>query len=215
MEIEKSWLKTYNWVLKLLDGVDLAEAGQRMGLRQIGPAELEVEFAGRVYSLRKDGIVQTAERLKWTVDDPTGGAMFDYNLRSVLGYYVLSPAAVEPAEEFCLLESFSHGVFDQQMCGIYTRFKCFRDNYERFRLACEALEMKHEGQRGSGQQWRYQLLPKLPIKIIYYEGDDEFPTDIKILWDKHAILIYKFEPLAILAGCFMSALAAVGDTVAP
>jgi hypothetical protein len=214
METEKSWVKTYNWVMKLLAQLDFADAGRRMGLRLVSPAELEVDFAGRTYAIRPGAITLKAERVRWSIRDVTGGEMSDYNIRSTLGYYALSPADIEPAEDFCLLENFSHGVFDQRMDGIFTPLrKEFGDNYGRFRAACEALGMQDEGAHGSGRQWRYQLLPKLPVRLVYYEGDDEFPTDIKVLWDKNAIVIYKFEPLAQLAGCFMNALAAVGRSI--
>jgi hypothetical protein len=59
--------------------------------------------------------------------------------------------------------------------------------------------------------WRYRMLPKIPIKIAYYEGDDEYPTKLQLLYDKTAILFYKFEPLAVLNGCFIRALAAIGE----
>jgi hypothetical protein len=73
--------------------------------------------------------------------------------------------------------------------------------------------MTFEFEKSSGKHvWNYLLLPKLPVKIIYYEGDDEYPTKLQILYDKTAIKIFKFEPLAVLHGCFIHGLAAVGES---
>jgi hypothetical protein len=61
--------------------------------------------------------------------------------------------------------------------------------------------------------WKYTVLPKIPIKIVYYEGDDEYPTNLQILFDKTAIKIYKFEPLAFLYGCFSEGFASIGEHI--
>jgi hypothetical protein len=53
----------------------------------------------------------------------------------------------------------------------------------------------------------------MPIKFIYYEGDYEFPSTIRILFDTTAIEVYKFEPLAVLHHCIDKAFAAVGEAI--
>jgi hypothetical protein len=69
--------------------------------------------------------------------------------------------------------------------------------------------MIYEGSRAAGEHaWQRRLLPKIPVLIKYFEADDEFPCDIKIYYDKTVAEFLDFEPLAVLNGCFVSALAA-------
>ena len=43
-------------------------------------------------------------------------------------------------------------------------------------------------------------LPKVPVSLILYEGDDEFPPEANILFDKSISLILSAEDTAWLAG---------------
>jgi hypothetical protein len=85
-------------------------------------------------------------------------------------------------------------------------------DYQKFSGVAEKLGMVFEENKSNLKYtWRYSLLPKIPIKIIYYVGDEEYPTKLQLLYDKTAILFYKIEPLAVLNGCFVEALAAIGE----
>jgi hypothetical protein len=206
-DVEKGHEKTYKWVMGLLKDADFEDAAKRMGLKLISKDELSVDFLGRTYSITRDDITVKSHTVNWD----TGSCIFELNTKSVLGYYALSEADVEPANDFCLLSSFSHGVFasgNNSMSG-GPLSKAYGTDYQAFREAALELGMRDEGMQGAGKKWHYDLLPKMPVKLIYYEGDDEFPTDIKILFDKTAIQIYKFEPLAVLNACFAQGLAAI------
>jgi hypothetical protein len=209
VEVEKGHEKTYQWVIGLLKDADFEGAAKRLGLKLISKDELAVDFLGRVYSITRDAITVSSETINWD----TGSCAFEWNTKSVLGYYALSDADLEPANDFCLLKSFSHGVFESSSGALSHKSplnKVYGSDYNKFREAALELGMKDEGLQGAGKKWHYDLLPKMPVKLIYYEGDDEFPTDIKIFFDKTAIEIYKFEPLAVLHGCFIQGLAAIG-----
>ncbi|MDR3161466.1 MAG: DUF3786 domain-containing protein [Spirochaetaceae bacterium] len=56
------------------------------------------------------------------------------------------------------------------------------------------------------EPWRC-LLPRMPVKVVHYEADEEFPCEVKIFYDKTALNFLDFEPLAVLNGCFINALA--------
>jgi hypothetical protein len=208
-DVEKGHEKTYEWVIGLLKDADFEGAAKRMGIKLVSKDELNVDFFGRTYSITRDAVTVKSETINWD----TGSCIFEYNTKSVLGYYALSDADLEPVNDFCLLSSFSHGVFASGAGNSGHKSllnKAYGADYNKFREAALELGMRDEGLQGAGKKWHYDLLPKMPVKLIYYEGDDEFPTDIKILFDKTAIQIYKFEPLAVLNGCFIQALAAVG-----
>lgn len=207
--MKKGYEQTYDWVITLLKDCDFDASSKRLKLERLGQA-IAVNFLGRTYRITKDAVELAEETLVWSVKSEG----YDYNLKSVLGYYVLSEADLEPENDFCDIGHFSHGIFIRQHWVKNTLGEVFGNDYHRFRITAEKLGMVFEGEKSSGQySWRYTLLPKIPVKIVYYEGDDEFPTKLQILFDKTAIGFYKFEPLAVLYGCFREGLAAVGKTI--
>ncbi|GHV73414.1 hypothetical protein AGMMS49940_07190 [Spirochaetia bacterium] len=209
--MQKGYEKTYDWVVKLLQDCNFEDAAKRLGLTQTAQDEVSVEFLGRVYRVNKNGVHLTEQNIVWTAKSEG----FDYNLKSDLGYYVLSDANMEPINDFCTLSVFCGGVFREGGDGSVfgnALGRVYGRDYQRFCAVAEKLGMTLEESKPPLKYiWRYTMLPKLPIKIVYYEGDEEYPTKLQILYDKTAIQVYKFEPLAVLNGCFMEALAAIGE----
>jgi hypothetical protein len=216
-KMEKGSVKTYNWVIGLLQKLDFADSARRMGLRLVSHSEIEINFLGSVYSIFRDASNGGAVNMKLkseTVASADKGLEYEYNIKSVLGYYALSESDVVPANDYCLLTNFSHGVFKTDSSDWAAPLtKVFGNDYDKFRSVALKLGMTDEGVQGGGKRWHYELLPKMPIKLVYYEGDDEFPSAVRILFDKTAIEIYKFEPLAVLNSCLVHALAAIGKAL--
>jgi hypothetical protein len=209
--MQRGYEKTYDWVVKLLQECDFEDAAKRLDLSLISPEEVSLEFLGRTYLVNRQGVRLGEEKIPWSVD----AEGFDYNLKSVLGYYVLSPANLDPIGDYCVITSFSKGVFREGDEGdIFNNplGKVYGADYRKFCAVAEMLGMAPEESRPNLKYtWRHRMLPKIPIKIVYYEGDDEYPTKLQLLYDKTAILFYKFEPLSVLNGCFIMALAAIGE----
>lgn len=137
------------------------------------------------------------------------------NILSVLVYYAISPGTGAPLYDFCLMHHFSQGLCTHKAPEADWQTeplrKEFGSSYPHFADRVSKLGLTYGGSRAHGEYpWNYQLLPKMPVKVVYYEGDDAFPGDIKIFYDKTAISFLNFEPLAVLNGCFIHALAALG-----
>jgi hypothetical protein len=209
--MQRGYEKTYDWVVKLLGDCDFEDSAKRLDLGLISPDEVSLEFLGRIYLANRQGVSLIGEKIHWSVDSEG----FDHNLKSALGYYVLSGADLEPVDDYCVITSFSGGVFREGGEGdIFNNplGRVYGADYRKFCGVAELLGMTPEESRPNLKYtWRYRMLPRIPIKIVYYEGDDEYPTKLQVLYDKTAILFYKFEPLAVLNGCFISALAAIGE----
>jgi hypothetical protein len=207
--MKKGYEQTYDWVVKLLQDCDFEDSAKRLNLIQTAPDEVSVEFLGRTYRVNKTGVHLAEQKIAWAV----ASEGFDFNLKSDLGYYVLSEANLDPVNDFCTLSAFCGGVFrggDGSVFGNPLE-KVYGKDYQKFAAVAEKLGMELEESKPNLKYvWRYTMLPKLPIKIVYYEGDEEYPTKLQILYDKTAIQVYKFEPLAVLNGCFAEALAAIG-----
>ncbi|KJR40342.1 Fe-S cluster domain-containing protein [Candidatus Magnetoovum chiemensis] len=60
--------------------------------------------------------------------------------------------------------------------------------------------------------WQIELLPKIPVLILYWAADEEFPDRIKILFDKTADKFLDVESITFLCENFVKVIA---DMVAP
>jgi hypothetical protein len=197
--------------MKLLQNCDFEESSKRMGLRYIAPNKVLINFLERTYSITKDAIELAEQKIKWT-PETNGYEGYEYDLKSVLGYYLLSEANADPINDFCGLGYFAGSLAGNNDIFYGPLEKVYGRSHEKFREIAEKTGMTLELEKLSGKYvWNYTLLPKVPVKIIYYEGDDEYPTKLQILYDKTAIKFFKFEPLAVLHGCFANGLAAIGE----
>jgi hypothetical protein len=92
----------------------------------------------------------------------------------------------------------------------------FASNYSKFSEAATRLGgIEQETQVGK-HLWRFNVLPKIPVKLVFYESDDEFPVSIQIMLDRTALQFLEFECLAFMVGCLVRALiktAQYGDAV--
>jgi hypothetical protein len=209
--MEKGYEKTYNWVKGLLKNCDFSESSKRLGLTQISENKVLIDFFDRTYQITKDGIELVEQ--KTTLDVDSEG--YEYNLKSVLGYYVLSDANIEPAYEYSALAYFSGGVFRESsswMLMINNKFSAtFGNDYEKFKSIMNKYGIEYEEGNGNGKYiWNHKILPKIPVKLIFYEGDEEYPSKLQILYDNNAIKIFNFEQLSVLHGSIFELILAMG-----
>jgi hypothetical protein len=210
--MERGYIKTFNWVKGLLNNCDFSDSSKRLGLEQISENALLINFFDRTYKISKDDIELIAEKTIWTVDSEG----YEFDLKSVLGYYALSESNGEPMYEFCTLGQFSSGVFMESYSSHNNnRFmEIFGNDSKKFEKTMKILGVEYEdGNRDGKWTWNYKILPKMPVKFIFYEGDDEFPSKMQILFDKTAIKIYKFEPLAVLNSSIFETILSLGKSI--
>lgn len=187
---------------------DLAESAGRLGLEVLPSGKVAVEFCGRKYLITHDGV------------NPADGQPINVNHRSVLAYYILSKGSGEPEYSFMPLSRISGMIAGQKTHdqGLLVKplIREFADDYAVFQRAARKLG----GVLGStsdngGHPWTFQALPKIPVRLLFYEADDEFPADIQLFFDRSARRFLEFECLAFLSGCFIHELIAAGrETVA-
>jgi hypothetical protein len=213
---------TFDYVVHRLGEIDFVEAAARLGFLPAArdgassDTEMEIDFLGERYRLsKKDGAFRC---------EPVSGNAVSLEAKSIVCYYALSKARGEPLYDFCLIDHFAHGVFSSTrresgavMEGMAGRIaKALdglspREQAARFAAGAERLGMKPlDGGSNTvvaARKWSYHVFPKMPVQVAFYEADDEFPPDLRVYWDKTAIGVFDFEPLAVLQGCFINALA--------
>jgi hypothetical protein len=197
----------YESLLPKLSECDFLEAAGRLGLSLQPDGSLSVNFLGREYEISSRGV------------NPTDGKPVDVNNRSVLAYYALSKGAGEPAFTYVPVSSLTGTkmVFSTNIKWMTDSLgKLFSGDYEKFSETMRKLGAVFNGKlSSSGYAWLLDVLPKIPLQIVYYDDDDEFPCEVQILFDKNASRFMEFECLAFLEGCLVRALsmtAKTGDT---
>jgi Domain of unknown function (DUF3786) len=189
-----------------LSECDFQEAADRLGLEYMDGA-IQVCFLKREYRITLDGV------------EPLDGQPVNVNNRSVLLYYLLSKGQGEPENSNVLFESLVRmisGLNGQSRLMNTPLERYFGNDYAKFSEAAVKLGGIEEESNGGKHLWRFDALPKIPLKTIFYEADDEFPVDIQIMLDKTALQFLEFECLAFMVGCFVRALiktAQYGDVV--
>ncbi|MDR1353616.1 MAG: DUF3786 domain-containing protein [Treponema sp.] len=196
--------RTYELTRPLLKGIDFAGAVSRLGLVPLGPERLGVEFLGRPYEITRQGVF------------PADGKPAQANVLSVLVYYAVSKGGADAenrAEEFALLRYFTGPNFSSDSggaAGWMTRplVEAYGSDYPGFSARAEQFGMAYEGSPRNGEHsWGYRVLPRIPLRLAYYEADEEYPCEFKIYYSKRAADFLEFEQLAFLTGCFVHALA--------
>jgi hypothetical protein len=186
----------YRGLVSRLLGCDFQEAARRLGLRYVDGG-IQVSFLNRDYRITVEGA------------EPLDGQPVNVNNRSVLLYYLLSRGSGDPENCFVLFES-----LPGMMGGLHTELRlmnrplerCFRNDYAKFSEAALKLGGVAEEAWEGKHVWDFAALPKIPLRVVFYEADDEFPANIQIMLDQTALRFLEFECLAFLVGCFVHAL---------
>ncbi len=196
----------YEGLILKLSKCDFLEIAERLGLSLQPDGTLAVQFLGREYEISSRGV------------KPTDGKPVNVNNRSVLAYYTLSHGMGEPEFSYVPI-SYHTGsgiIFSDIKWMTDPLGKAFSEKYEAFSETLDKLGGAFNGKmKSGGYSWLLKVLPKIPLQIIYQDGDDEFPCEVRILFDKNASLFLEFECLAFLTGCLVRAIimtAQTGDT---
>lgn len=196
----------YLGLISKLSGLNFQESALRLGLEYVDGG-VRVCFLKREYRIASDGV------------EPLDGRPVNVNNLSVLLYYLLSNGRGDPENSYIPFES-----IPRMISGLHAQGRLmntpleqyFGNDYVKFSEAGLKLGGIEEERQVGKHLWRFEVLPKIPLKLVFYEADDDFPAEIQIMLDKTAIQFLEFECLAFLVGCFVRALiktAQYGDVI--
>lgn len=189
----------YEALLPKLAKCDLRESAARFGLNIDSDEQIAINFLKRDYLISNTGVTQ--------VD----GKPVNINNRSILIHYVLSQGAGEPVYSFKPLfrmtTIFSSGDTGKASMMDAPLIKTFGNDVDKLAETVMKLGGKSESsQEPYSQCWIMDVLPKIPVKIIFREADEDFPVEIQTQFDESAPEFLEFECLAFLCGCLVRAL---------
>jgi hypothetical protein len=196
----------YLGLISQLSKLDFQESADRLGLDYVDGG-VQLRFLQREYRITIDGV------------EPLDDEPVNVNNLSVILYYLLSKGQGEPENSYIPFESIPRmisGLHAQSRLMNAPLERYFGSEYAKFCEAAAKLGGIEEVAQVGKHLWRFDVLPKIPLKLVHYEADEDFPVEIQIMLDTTAIRFLEFECLAFLVGCFVRALiktAQYGDVV--
>jgi hypothetical protein len=185
--------------LENLSQADIPAQAEAMGLKlDPGGDKAAVRFLGRDYLAGNDGVTSGDGR-NVTVDTI-----------SVIAHYLCSKGRGPLSEDYLpigRLTGIASGASggsspsDQLAKPLGDKFGA---DYEAFRKAAFSSGFTHEGLSPAGaQSFVLRDLPKVPVKIEFFEADEEFDSEIKFLFNAAANTFVSYEFLELLTMCIV------------
>lgn len=188
-EKETVYEQTYRDYLQRLSKVDLADVAGRLG-GEFDGEHLSLEFIGRAYKVNSNGFIGPE------------GSKPDLSVCVVLGQYILRCPDVEPREtEWVSFRDFPDaapfvGAFGQNVERPLA--EAFTGKPDELQKACDIMKG-----RKPAEQLPYQvsaifnILPKVPVLLLFNDADGTFPAQCSMLWEKRGIKYIDPESMSI------------------
>ncbi|MGD9975290.1 MAG: DUF3786 domain-containing protein [Desulfatirhabdiaceae bacterium] len=189
----------YKDLVELLKQTDIHESSRNLGLTLNNSGEAEVPFFGSTYLVSGQGVRRSDNQ------------RFLDAIGSVLIHYILRGSRSRPGGQFVTLAELAGPLFKQ---GDYSRSALEQPVVKRFQKRLpELLSIaptvggRQGGEAGlGGISLIFDLLPHIPLQLIFYDQDDEFPARATLLFDRNATQLIDFEVLAVLVTVFVQSL---------
>ncbi len=189
----------YEALLPKLAECNLAESAARFGLNINPNGDIIINFLKRDYRITNTGVM------------PLDGKRVNMNNRSIWIHDVLCQGTGDPVylfkPLFRMTTVFSSGDTGKASMMDAPLIKAFGDDIKKLAETIIKLGGKSElSKEPNSQCWLLEVLPKIPVKIIFREADEDFPVEIQTQFDVTALEFLEFECLAFLCGCLVRAL---------
>jgi hypothetical protein len=129
----------------------------------------------------------------------------------VVARYLIHGSRCRPSGRFVTFAALAGPLFTQ---GSYSVSALERPICTRFQgrvtELMESMERfggRREGEAGLGSvSLIVDLLPHIPLQLVFYDRDDEYPARATVLFDGNATELLDFETLAVAVTVFVNAL---------
>ncbi|MDR2404892.1 MAG: DUF3786 domain-containing protein [Deltaproteobacteria bacterium] len=188
-----------NMQLENLAKADIPTQAQAMGFPlDETSTKAKARFLGRDYLIDNSGV--TAEDGRFVTVDTI----------SVLSHYLCSQGRGDISEDYLPIGRLT-GIASGASAGTSPSDQLskplgdkFGDDYEAFKKAALSAGMRHVGLSPAGaQSFILEDLQKVPVKIDFFEADEEFDSEIKFLFNAAANQFVSYEFLEILTMCMV------------
>ncbi|MDR2725871.1 MAG: DUF3786 domain-containing protein [Candidatus Adiutrix sp.] len=169
---------------------DLPAQAPALGLAVDSQGRVPVRFFGRDYLVSNAGI------------SALDGAPVPLDHQSVLAHYLMSRGRGTLSGEFLpigrLTGVVSTGASPSDNL-IVPLTENFGGRYDLFAGAARRIGGRAEGRSPSGgESWLFPDLPFFPVRVVFFEADDEFPAEVKVLFDSSITTFVSYECLELM-----------------
>ncbi len=185
--------------LSKADPDDLARRG---GLIPEG-CVLRLPFLGRTYTIGWPDLTVSF----------SDGSPCPEDLAILVLDYLLNADGSAPTGEWVGFQELPDGSFYRAAFQGYSGDRLVRDldgDVERFRRAAGRLDGEPLPMGDAG--YAFRALPHVPLAVVWWDGDDEFPPNATVLFDRVAGTYLPTDGLAILGRMLCRALGKAGGT---
>jgi hypothetical protein len=179
----------YGKLLKKLAEVDLAEAATSLG-GQFIDGDLEITSLGTPFLINHEGIWKKNRK------DP------NISVRIVLCHYLLQAGQGDLTGEWVSYRDFKDSAFFISNFQVNTEERIARH------FSGKAAGLESAGKHLHGRPYEefqtgdvcyyFQALPRVPLLLVFYDKDEDFPASCKVLFDRSAPIWLDMECLAVL-----------------
>lgn len=186
-----------------LGRTNLSAAAQGLGA-EIREDSLHLDFFNVPMRVCKDGVRRA-----------DGGEEKDFMTRIILSHYMLQNGASPLKGEWVSYREFRDAAlfmhyFQGQVEGRISR--TFEGRADELTVSIRALGGgPYEGIETGDLCCMIRALPRIPLVLIFWDGDDDFPASTRILFDRSAPAYLDMECLAVLGHVLALRLAAAVD----
>jgi len=179
----------YKGLLEKLARIDLSEAVPTLGGYQ-QENQYWIEFLGRPYRIGHQGI--------WDGE----GKEPHVSIRIVFCHYLLRSGKGNLTDEWVSYRDFKDSAFFISNFQVNAEAP-IPEHFSGRTGELEGAAMRLGGRPYTGFQtgdicYHIQALPRVPLLLIFYDRDDDFPASCKLLFDKSAPVWLDMECLAVL-----------------
>ncbi|MDL2260307.1 DUF3786 domain-containing protein [Deltaproteobacteria bacterium OttesenSCG-928-K17] len=192
---KNGYAQIYLGLVKKLGRVDLTANAHNLGLKANDDGSVNIKFFGREYKVDNEGV--------WPLD----GRLTGVNHLSLVAHYAMSQGLGEPSGQFLPLRRLTGMVEGQntyERDAVATPLARKFGDQPALESAIARIGGHPAGRDASGALgWIFHAFPKVVLKLLYHEADDEFPAEYRLLFDSAATRFVEFEALGFLAGIFV------------
>jgi hypothetical protein len=162
----------------------------RSGCEQDGNGDYRLTFFGQEYVISADGFAVRQADIDKELPSFT---------QSLILTYLITADGTTPSSRWIGFRELPDGMFYVQAFQGYTGGRLVReleDDIKAFRRAAEVLGGEPLGIGDAG--YAFTVFPRVHMGLVYWEGDDEFPSQARVLFEDTSSHYMSTDGLAIL-----------------
>ena len=191
--------EVYQGLVQRLARADYRHAMLHLGARDRSE-QVAVDVLGRTCLVGPQGV------------EAADGGRLDFTVRIVLAWYILHGGRGDLTGDWVSYRDFKDGAFFHPAFVPTVEQKIAQDftgKLDALKLAGKALRGEPlETGLGGDLCFRYPALPRVPLALVFYDADEDFPASARVLFDASAPLFLDMECLAVIGSILAGRLAA-------